>query len=146
MKRKETRFPNTSSQRSENMSRIRGKHTGPEMKVRKLLHNSGFRYRLHVSSLPGKPDLVFRGRKAVVLVNGCFWHRHDCGLAYVPKTRTEFWSSKFRRNVERDAENMLKLRKEGWRVCTVWECELDNPERVLRRVSKFLEKRKVATT
>jgi DNA mismatch endonuclease (patch repair protein) len=110
------------------MSRIRGRNTGPELTVRRFLHRQGIRYRLHVRDLAGTPDIVLPGRRAVVFVNGCFWHRHaECRYAYVPKSRSEFWSAKFAATTERDTFATGQLEATGWRVLTVWECELDEP-------------------
>jgi len=114
----------SSEKRSQMMSGIRSKDTQPEMIVRRALHARGFRYRLHVKDLPGKPDLVFPRYKSVVLVHGCFWHGHDCHLFKVPGTRTEFWLGKIGRNRERDGEVKAALTSLGWRVLEVWECEL----------------------
>jgi DNA mismatch endonuclease (patch repair protein) len=115
----------TPSERSRMMSRIRGRDTAPERLVRSALHRAGFRFRLHAPELPGKPDLVLPRRRAVILVHGCFWHRHPgCAFAYEPKSRVRFWTEKFRRNVERDAEQTRALKAAGWRVLTVWECGL----------------------
>lgn len=111
--------------RSYNMSRIRGKDTKPEMLVRQYLHAHGLRYRLHTKNLPGKPDVVLPKYKTVVFVNGCFWHRHEnCRYFVVPKTRTEFWLDKIGRNVAKDEKQRAELQSQGWRVLTVWECEL----------------------
>jgi len=111
--------------RSAVMARVRGKNTRPELIVRKLVFAAGYRYRLHVRTLPGSPDLVFPGRKKVIFVHGCFWHRHDnCNLARMPKSRVEFWSDKLSGNKARDARNYDALRQAGWRVHVVWECEL----------------------
>lgn len=113
----------TPERRSEVMSRIPGKHTGPEMAVRRFLHAKGLRYRLHDKRLPGTPDLVFPSRKVAVFVHGCFWHGHDgCKRATLPATRTEFWSAKISRNVERDRSAGKALREAGWTVLTVWQC------------------------
>ncbi len=106
------------------MSGIRGKDTRPELVVRRGLHARGFRYRLHDRKLPGKPDLVFPGLKAVILVHGCFWHGHGCHLFKWPASRTEFWKEKISGNRERDAGNLVRLRDAGWRVLVVWECAL----------------------
>ena len=114
----------TKEQRSYNMSRIRSKDTTPEEKVRKWLHSNGFRYRKNVSSLPGKPDIVLRKYNAVVFVHGCFWHKHDCGRFHLPKSNTEYWEQKINRNVERDKEVVEQLLDAGWKVFTVWECQL----------------------
>lgn len=124
--------------RSALMGRIRGRDTGPEMTVRRLLHAMGYRFRLHVRDLPGKPDIVFRGRRVALFVHGCFWHRHDCGLAYVPKTRAEFWQRKFDGNVARDRRTKRELEVAGWRVVTVWECQLDDLAFLAGRLAKEL--------
>jgi DNA mismatch endonuclease (patch repair protein) len=111
--------------RSYNMSRIRSKDTKPEMLVRRFLHKNGFRYRLHVKDLPGKPDIVLPKYKTVIFVNGCFWHGHEgCKYYVVPKTRMEWWLNKINGNIANDAiaENLLK--SAGWRVINIWECEL----------------------
>ena len=110
--------------RSRNMAAIRGKDTKPELLIRKGLHRLGLRYQLHDDKLPGKPDLVFPKYNAVIFVNGCFWHGHDCHLFKQPETREEFWQIKIDRNRERDAENKDALSKMGWRILTVWECAL----------------------
>ena len=111
--------------RSWNMSRIKGKNTSIEVKVRKYLFSQGFRYRINVTKLPGKPDIVLPKYNAVVFVNGCFWHRHTgCKEAYMPKSRVEFWQKKFERNVQNDTVQREKLMEAGWRVFTVWECEV----------------------
>lgn len=115
----------SAGKRSALMSRIRGKDTRPEMQVRKLLWHQGFRYRLHGSKLPGRPDVVLPRWRAVVLVHGCFWHYHEgCPLFRLPATRPEFWIEKLNRNRERDRRSIRELRHTGWRVATVWECAL----------------------
>jgi len=125
--------------RSWNMSRIRGQDTGPERLVRSLLHRMGFRFRLHRADLPGKPDLVLPKWRVVVLVHGCFWHRHrGCRLAYTPKSRNEFWSRKFTRNIERDLEVQRQLRKLKWRVIVIWECELEDQSTLCRRLRTLI--------
>jgi len=122
--------------RSWNMSRIRGRHTAPEKLVRSALHRSGYRFRLHSKQLPGRPDVVLPKYRTVVFVHGCFWHRHEgCRYAYTPKSRVAFWSAKFEGNVERDRRNVRALRKLGWKVVTVWECEADRPEKWLSRLA-----------
>ena len=109
--------------RSRMMSGIQGKDTQPEMTLRKALHAAGFRYRLHVRSMPGRPDVVLPKYSAVCLVHGCYWHRHpDCRYATTPATRREFWQEKFRSNVERDERQQRQLRDMGWRVAVIWEC------------------------
>lgn len=115
----------TPEARSRLMSRIRGKDTKPEMVVRSYLYARGLRYRLHDRSLPGKPDLVFKSRKTVVFVHGCFWHGHKgCKKARIPKTREEFWRAKIEGNAARDRRSIRKLRSLGWHVHIVWECQI----------------------
>tara|TARA_R110001599_G_scaffold256820_1_gene457116 strand:- start:947 stop:1405 length:459 start_codon:yes stop_codon:yes gene_type:complete len=108
--------------RSKMMSGIRGKNTKPELLVRKELHKRGYRYKLHDKKLPGKPDLVFPKFKAVIQVNGCFWHKHNCHIFKWPKSRTDFWKHKILGNVERDKKQLCELESAGWRVLIVWEC------------------------
>lgn len=130
----------SSKRRSENMRQIRSENTKPEMTLRSLLHKAGYRYRLHSSVLPGKPDLIFPSRRAVIFVHGCFWHQHrDCIDGHVPESRTDYWGPKLARNVERDKQVRWKLRALGWRVLIVWECELKSPEKVLRKAAKLLD-------
>jgi len=116
--------------RSKNMAAVSGKNTKPELMIRKALHRLGFRYRLHDRKLPGKPDLVLPKYKAVIFVNGCFWHRHDCHLFKWPSTRKEFWREKIEGNKTRDIEAVKQLRSAGWRVLTVWECALKGKGRL----------------
>jgi DNA mismatch endonuclease (patch repair protein) len=116
--------------RSRMMGRIRAKNTGPEIAVRKAAHGMGLRFRLHRKDLPGKPDLVFPKHRTVIFVHGCFWHRHDCGLAAEPSTRPEFWAAKFKANVDRDARNRNQLESLGWRVIEIWECEAGDPKKL----------------
>ena len=126
-------------ERSERMSRVRGKDTKPELVVRRLVHRLGFRYRLHSRELPGKPDLVFARLKCVIFVHGCFWHRHvGCPLCRLPKSRLDFWKAKLEGNRKRDSRNQRKLRKDGWRLMVVWECQLAELERLERRILEFL--------
>lgn len=107
------------------MSRIRGRDTGPEMTVRRAAHRLGHRYRLHRRDLPGTPDLVFPRQRKVLFVHGCFWHRHSrCRFAYEPKSNVEFWRLKFASNVQRDERVRQELERVGWRVLTLWECEV----------------------
>src|SRR3954469_702771 len=111
--------------RSYNMSQIKGKNTKPEILVRKFLHAHGFRYRLHVKNLPGKPDIVLPKYKTVIFIHGCFWHGHkDCKYFVVPKTRTEWWLTKINSNKANDAKALKALQNEGWKIITLWECEL----------------------
>lgn len=150
----------TTEQRSAQMSRIRGTNTRPELIVRRLAHHAGFRFRLHGrisvaaqdqarrrhpevrlpgGKLPGKPDLIFAGRRKVVFVNGCFWHQHDCRAGrHAPATNAEFWARKLQTNRQRDARNHAELQKLGWSVLDVWECELADADVVLFKLTTFL--------
>ncbi|MCY4305947.1 MAG: DNA mismatch endonuclease Vsr [Aestuariivita sp.] len=130
----------SSSHRSWNMSRIRGKDTKPEMILRSLLWRAGFRYRLHDKRLPGKPDLVLPKHNTVIFVNGCYWHRHQgCSKVTVPKTNKAFWQQKFDNTVARDARKTSELIECGWRVIIVWECELEsNSVGLFKALSKQL--------
>lgn len=112
------------------MAAIRGSHTKPELQIRKRLHAAGFRYRLHVKELPGRPDLVLPRYKAAIFVNGCFWHQHDCHLFKWPATREEFWREKIGRNATNDARSRQALLDAGWRVATIWECALKGRTRL----------------
>ncbi|WP_316852152.1 very short patch repair endonuclease [Ralstonia thomasii] len=124
--------------RSENMSRIRGKDTKPEMAVRRALWAAGLRYRLHDKRLPGNPDLVFPGRRTVVFVHGCFWHCHDgCSNFRIPKTRTDWWTAKLTRNKARDAKVRAELESAGWRVFVIWECEVADWKRLDELANKI---------
>ena len=107
-----------------NMSHIRSKNTKPEEIVRKYLFSKGLRYRKNVRKLPGCPDIVLKKYKVVIFVNGCFWHKHDCGRFVWPSSNVEYWSKKINRNVERDAQNIALLTEQGWRVLIIWECQL----------------------
>ena len=128
-----------SETRSRIMSRIHGKNTAPEMVVRRLIHGMGYRYRLHDRSLPGSPDLVFRSRRKVIFVNGCFWHHHHgCRLATVPKTNVDYWMEKFRLNVERDRETLEKLELLRWKILVIWGCEIQDSRKLKRRIIFFL--------
>ena len=130
----------TAEHRSWNMSRIRGADTKPEKQVRSILHANGYRFRLHQKNLPGKPDIVLPKYKSVILVHGCYWHRHDgCRYAYSPKSRVEFWSQKFARTVQRDKENLAALKVLGWRTLVVWECQIGYAEKLADRLRIFLE-------
>ena len=115
---------NVSEQRSRNMSAIKSKNTKPEIRVRKILHSMGYRFRLHSKNLPGSPDIVLPKYKTVIFVHGCFWHRHEnCKYSKIPKTREEFWNKKFRSNVKRDLEIQEKINNIEWRSIVIWECE-----------------------
>src|SRR5262245_37583491 len=125
--------------RSWNMSRIRGRDTQPEVAVRSMLHGLGFRFRLHRKDLPGRPDIVLARHRAVMFVHGCFWHRHaQCRFAYSPKSNIAFWSHKFRTNVVRDRRNRRRLRKLGWRVLVIWECEVVDRPALTKRLRRAL--------
>jgi DNA mismatch endonuclease (patch repair protein) len=124
--------------RSWNMSRIRSKNTKPEIVVRSAMHRAGFRFRLHVTTLPGKPDIVLPKHKAVIFVNGCFWHRHQgCKYAYTPKSRQHFWENKFHENVERQERVKNELYHLGWNVIEIWECEVSNVQSVFSKIDKI---------
>lgn len=116
--------------RSEMMSRIRDRNTGPEIKIRHILKSNGFNYRLHCSGIPGRPDIVLRRWNTLILVNGCFWHGHDCQGTRRPKSNSRFWNTKIERNMERDAANQAECRRLGWRVLVVWECALRGKGRI----------------
>ena len=116
-----------SEQRSRNMSAIKSKNTKPEIKVRKVLHSMGYRFRLHSKDLPGSPDIVLPKYKTAIFVHGCFWHRHEnCKYASTPKTRKEFWKKKFQSNIKRDLEIQDKIKNIGWQSVVIWECEIKN--------------------
>ena len=126
-----------SEQRSRNMSAIKSKNTKPEIKVRKILHSMGYRFRLHRKDLPGSPDIVLPKYKTVIFVHGCFWHRHEnCKYASTPKTRQEFWEAKFRENLNRDKLNQENLSSKGWKISIVWECEIKDKDFDLNRLFK----------
>lgn len=131
----------TPEQRSRCMSRIRSKDTRPEMIVRRLAHSLGYRYRLHVRTLPGTPDLVFPARRKIINVSGCFWHMHGCGRCRIPATRRRYWLAKLLRNKERDRQSRRALRRQGWDVLNLWECQMGNAERLERRIVQFLGRR-----
>jgi DNA mismatch endonuclease (patch repair protein) len=129
----------TRAQRAHNMSRIRSKDTKPEMILRQALHAKGLRYRTHLRGVPGTPDLAFTKAKIAIFVNGCFWHTHDCRWGAVrPATNSEFWAAKRQATVDRDTKKRVELETMGWRVLTVWECELKDPTVVVDRVFHFV--------
>jgi DNA mismatch endonuclease (patch repair protein) len=129
--------------RSYNMSRIRSRNTKPEMLVRKFLFSRGFRYRLHDKKLPGKPDIVLPRYKTIIFIHGCFWHGHaGCRYFVVPKTRTDWWLNKINTNQTKDEEALNKLQAAGWKIITVWECELKKP--VLVQTLSALEREIIA--
>ena len=127
--------------RSWNMSRIRSKNTKPEIVVRSLLHRMGYRFRLHVSSLPGRPDIVLPKYRTAIFVHGCFWHRHcDCKYAYNPKSRQDFWERKFEQNVQRHRDVTQRLEELGWRVVVIWECEISRLNHLEESLLQLLPK------
>jgi DNA mismatch endonuclease (patch repair protein) len=128
----------TPSLRSERMGLIRSKGSKAEMTVRSLAHSLGYRFRLHVTTLPGKPDLVFPRLKKIIFVHGCFWHRHACPLGRVPKSRIDFWLPKLEKNRERDEANRAALTALGWDQLVLWECQLKDRDALLERLSVFL--------
>jgi DNA mismatch endonuclease (patch repair protein) len=132
----------TPAERSARMARVKGKGSSAEMTVRRLVHRMGYRYRLHGAKLPGRPDLVFPGRKKAIFVHGCFWHRHpdpDCKLARLPKTRQEFWIPKLDGNRARDLRQLEELAALGWSALILWECELKNEAFLENEIRTFLQ-------
>jgi DNA mismatch endonuclease (patch repair protein) len=126
-------------QRSAMMAAIGPRHTLPELRVRRVAHRMGFRFRLHVKNLPGRPDIVLPRYRTVILVHGCFWHRHrGCANAVMPKTRSDFWASKFDQNVARDSRAVTALRTLGWNVAVIWECETEDVNTIERRLLEAL--------
>lgn len=122
------------------MRRVKGRDTGPELRVRRLLWGAGYRYRIQRKDLPGKPDIVLPGRRAAVFVHGCFWHGHDCARgARQPKANADYWKAKIARNVDRDARVQTELADAGWRPVTVWECELRDPAALEARLRETLD-------
>lgn len=129
----------TPEQRHRCMSHIRDKDTGPEWAVRRLVHALGFRYRLHVKGLPGKPDLVLARHRKVIFVHGCFWHAHGCRAArHAPATHRRFWTEKFARNAARDQAALRALWQAGWQVLVVWECQTKDPDQLRAILAAFL--------
>ena len=129
----------TSEQRSRVMRAVKGKDTGTEMTVRRIVHRMGYRYRLHRKELPGKPDLVFGPRRKVVFVHGCFWHGHTCKRGdRIPKENRRYWTKKIARNKERDQEHVSALKVKGWKVLIIWECETKDTRRLEKRIRAYL--------
>lgn len=129
----------TPEKRSWNMRRIRAKNTSPELIVRSLIHNMGYRFRLYKKDLPGKPDIVLPKYKVVIFVHGCFWHRHKgCPRCTTPKSNVSYWNKKFNRNIERDREARKELKRSGWKTVIIWECETKNKKTVLRKINSVL--------
>jgi DNA mismatch endonuclease, patch repair protein len=131
----------TTKERSIRMSRIRGTNTRPELVFRSELHRRGLRYRIHATDLPGKPDLVFPKYRTAILVHGCFWHRHQgCNIATTPKSNTSFWVEKFERNVKRDAKVKRALRRLGWKVFVIWECQVASKSKAATLAERMIAK------
>jgi DNA mismatch endonuclease (patch repair protein) len=128
----------TSESRSALMSRIRSKDTAPELTIRRLLHARGYRFRLHLRHLPGRPDIVFSSRRKVIFVNGCFWHGHGCRIGKLPKSRNEFWEAKIEANRARDLRNRTELDSMGWEVLTIWQCDIRSVEKLGPKLFTFL--------
>ena len=128
----------TKEQRSRIMKSVGARDTGPELTVRRLLHRLGYRYSLHRRDLPGRPDIVFPGRRKAIFIHGCFWHGHDCGKGELPKSRPEYWIVKIETNQERDARVVASLKRAGWQTLTVWQCELKSLDTIERTLRKFL--------
>jgi DNA mismatch endonuclease (patch repair protein) len=129
----------TPLERSARMALVRSRDTKPEMRVRRLVHSLGYRYRLHRRDLPGTPDLVFPARRKAIFVHGCFWHRHDCAMGdRLPKSRVRFWSAKIAENIQRDRRNLTKLRRLGWKALIVWECQTRG-QALADRIRGFLD-------
>ncbi len=129
----------TKTVRSRIMSAVRTRNTGAEVTVRSLVHGMGYRYSLKHSDLPGKPDLVFVGRRKVIFVHGCFWHGHDCRYGKLPKSRLEYWLPKIAANRVRDRKQTCCLRRNGWMVMVVWQCQLKKKKAVAKRLRGFLD-------
>jgi DNA mismatch endonuclease (patch repair protein) len=132
----------SAERRSENMRRIRGKDTKPELVVRKALFALGHRYRLHTNKLPGKPDIVFPKQRKVIFVHGCFWHNHShvrCKIARLPKSNSKYWADKLAKNVQRDTVRRAELRRLGWKSLVIWECQTKSVEKQLGRIRRFLQ-------
>lgn len=128
----------TPKHRSENMSRIRSANTKPEIIVRSLLHRLGYRFRKNVKTLPGKPDVVLKKHNAVIFVHGCFWHQHKrCKRSNMPKSNLDYWKPKLEKNVTRDRQHIKELKKQGWKILTVWECEIKDLEKLERKLTIF---------
>ena len=129
----------TPKKRGLNMSKILSKHTSPELLVRKALANLGLRYRLHVKSLPGNPDIVFRKNNTAIFINGCFWHQHKgCKRATSPKSNIDYWKPKLERNIEKQKQNLKELKKLGWKTVVIWECEVKNSDKLNKILPKII--------
>nr|WP_320178941.1 very short patch repair endonuclease [Roseovarius pacificus] len=121
------------------MQAVKTKNTGPEMIVRRLLHKHGYRYRLHRKDLPGRPDIVFSGKRKAIFVHGCFWHGHGCSKGRLPKSKLEYWKPKIERNKARDDRNVADLKDAGWQVLVIWQCEIADGQALWRRLQEFVE-------
>jgi DNA mismatch endonuclease, patch repair protein len=132
----------TPAQRSEVMSSVRSKNTQPELTVRRMVHGLGYHYQLHRRELPGQPDLVFRSRRKVIFIHGCFWHRHPdpgCRRVRTPASNVDYWQEKFAKNIQRDQEHIEALRSRGWDVLVIWECEIEKTDLLRKSIARFLE-------
>ncbi|MFV0294924.1 MAG: very short patch repair endonuclease [Hyphomicrobiaceae bacterium] len=132
----DTRSP---AQRRRIMQSVKTKDTGPEMIVRRMLHNHGYRYRLHRKDLPGRPDIVFKGRRKVIFVHGCFWHGHGCSKGKLPKSKLNYWQPKIEQNKTRDDRNIAELEAAGWKVLVIWQCEIANSEALWPWIQGFVD-------
>jgi len=132
--------------RSEIMKRIRGKDTTPELIIRKLVYSLGYRYHLHGKKLPGKPDLVFSGRKKVIFVHGCFWHCHSCKKSTLPKSNLDYWLPKLEENCRRDARNQKLITSAGWKFLVIWQCQTHDTDTLKETIVNFLEDGKTVST
>ena len=129
----------STERRSANMRRIRSKDTSPELALRHLIYQLGYRFRLHRKDLPGRPDIVFPGRRKLIFAHGCFWHQHPgCREGRIPGSRVGYWMPKLNRNQTRDSENQARLEKQGWEVLVVWECDLKNTQSLTKTLRRFL--------
>jgi DNA mismatch endonuclease (patch repair protein) len=130
----------TTEKRSRNMKNIRSKNTAPELTVRKYIYSLGYRYRIHYKKLPGRPDIVFPSINKVIFVHGCFWHQHkrNCLSQHKPKSNSKYWEEKFEKNIERDKRNLKELKKMGWDVLIIWECESKKIEKLKSKIIKHL--------
>ena len=128
----------TPQQRRHIMQSVGTKNTTPELTLRRVLSGMGYRYRLHAKKLPGRPDIVFPGKKKAIFVNGCFWHLHGCAKGQIPKSRQDYWEPKLRTNRDRDDSNTRKLEALGWSVLVVWQCELRDLSSIMEKVTLFL--------
>jgi DNA mismatch endonuclease (patch repair protein) len=133
----------TPGQRRRIMQAVKTENTGPEWEVRRLLHHLRYRYRLHPKNLPGRPDIVFPGRKIAIFVHGCFWHGHGCSKGKLPKSRLEYWGPKLKANQQRDASKAAELRALGWRTLTIWQCELKDAKKLTPKLVKFIERKRI---